>query len=338
MMSNKPRIICPDCDPSDGVGEGVSRREFVRKVSGIALAGGLLPLAGSPRRAVAAPSPSDAAETAVKRFYDSLKDEQRKEICFPFDHPLRTRINANWPITKPKIDDYTKEQQAFLDEIFRNVVSPDGYERFQKQMDDDSGGFSEYHVAVFGTPGSGQFEWEMTGRHLTIRADGDSAANTAFGGPIVYGHGEGDSKKGLPGNVFYYQTKKANEVFSALDGKQREKALLAKAPKEDAVQIQGSSGSFPGIAVGELSRDQKELVESVMKVILAPYREDDVNEAISILKDGGGLDQLHMAFYQSNDIGDDHERDIWRLEGPTFVSHFRGAPHVHAYLNVGKKS
>ena len=178
----------------------------------------------------------------------------------------------------------------------------------------------------------------MTGRHMTLRADGDSVDNVAFGGPIVYGHGEGDSKKGLPGNVFYYQTKKANEVFSALDGKQRDSALLPKAPKEDAVLLQGSSGTFPGIAVGELSRDQKDLVESVMKVILAPYREDDVNEAVAILKDGGGLDGLHMAFYKSNDIGEDHEWDIWRLEGPTFVWHFRGAPHVHAYINIGKKS
>jgi len=299
-MFDKPRINCPDC--------------------------------------VAAPSPTCPAETAVKRFYDSLKDDQRKEICFPFDHPLRSKINANWAITKPTISDYTKEQQAILDEIFKGVVSPEGYERFQKQMDDDSGGFGEYHVAVFGTPGSGQFEWEMTGRHVTIRADGDSVANVAFGGPIVYGHGEGDSKKGLPGNVFYYQTRKANEVFSALDGKQREKALLTKAPREDAVQLQGSSGSFPGIAIGELSRDQKELVESVMKVILSPYREDDVDEAVALLKDGGGLDALHMAFFETNDIANDQEWDIWRLEGPTFVWHFRGAPHVHTYVNIGKKA
>ena len=205
-------------------------------------------------------------------------------------------------------------------------------------MEDDAGGFGEYHVAVFGTPGSGQFEWEMTGRHMTIRADGDSVENVAFGGPIVYGHGEGDSKKGLPGNVFYYQTKKANEVFSALDGKQRDSALLPKAPKEDAVLLQGSSGTFPGIAVGELSRDQKDLVESVMKVILAPYREDDVKEAVAILKDGGGLDGLHMSFYKSNDIGDDQEWDIWRLEGPTFVWHFRGAaprPLLRQYRQEG---
>ena len=74
-----------------------------------------------------------------------------------------------------------------------------------------------------------------------------------------------------------------------------------------------------------------------MRVILAPYREADVDEAMEVMKAGGGLDKLHMAFYQSGDLGDDHEWDIWRLEGPTFVWHFRGAPHVHAYVNVAKK-
>jgi len=332
-MSDEARNDCPDCN------EGLNRREFVRKVTGIAVAGSLLPMATAPRRAVAAPTAKSTAETAVKRFYDTLTDTQRKEICFPFDHPLRTRINANWAITKLKIgDDYTKDQQKIIDEIFRGVTSPEGYDRFQKQMEDDSGGFEDYHVAVFGTPGTGQFEWELTGRHVTIRADGDSVQGAAFGGPIVYGHGEGDSKKGLPGNVFYYQTQKANEVFKALDGNQRQVALLPKAPKEDAVLLQGASGHFSGLKVGDMSTDQKELVESVIKVILAPYREEDVNEAVALLKDGGGLDGLHMAFYQDHDIGDDHEWDIWRLEGPTFVWHFRGSPHVHTYVNIAKKA
>ena len=331
-MSEETRSDCPDCS------DGLSRRDFARQVAGVAAAGALLPLFGSPRRAIANPSPKSAAETAVKRFYDTLSADRRKEICFDFDHPLRKRINANWPITKPKVEDYTKEQQALLVEIFKGVTSPEGYDRFQKQMEDDAGGFDQYHVAIFGTPGTGQFEWEMTGRHLTIRADGDSLANTAFGGPIVYGHGAGDSQKGLPGNVFYYQTVKANEVFNALDGTQRKAALLSKAPNESAVEIQGENGTFPGLAVGKLSSDQKDLVESVIKVILAPYREDDVQEALSLLKAGGGLDTLHLAFYESNDIGKDQVWDIWRLEGPDFVWHFRGAPHVHTYVNIAKKS
>jgi hypothetical protein len=332
-MTDESRNTCPDCDDS------LSRRAFVRTVTGAAVAGSLLPLAAAPRGAGAAPSPKSTAETAAKRFFDSLSADQRKVICFPFDHPLRRKINANWAITEFKIgDDFTKDQQAILDEIFRGVTSPEGYERFRKQMEEDYGGFDEYHVAVFGTPGSGQFEWEMTGRHMTIRADGDSVAGAAFGGPIIYGHGTGDSQKGLPGNVFYYQTQKANEVFQALDGKQRQAALLPKAPRENAVELQGSSGKFPGLAVGELARDQKELVEKVIKVILSPYREEDVDEAVALLKQGGGLDGLHMAFYETDDVGKDHEWDIWRLEGPTFVWHFRGAPHVHTYVNIGKSS
>lgn len=330
-MNSDKRVICPDCD------ETWTRRNFVKAVGGAALAAGAIPLAGSARSAFAAPKPTSGAETAAKRLYDSLTEEQRKAICFPFDHELRSRINANWAITKPKIAElFTNEQQATIDEIFRGVTSPDGYERFLKQMDDDAGGLNQYHVALFGTPDSGKFEFEMTGRHMTIRADGDSVENVAFGGPIIYGHGAGDGDAGLPGNVFYYQTKKANEVFAALDGKQREKALLPKAPPESQVPVQGAGAAFPGIAVGELSSDQKQLVEDVMKVLLAPYRQEDVDEAIAILKADGGFEKLHAAFYQSGDLGGDKEWDIWRLEGPGFVWHFRGSPHVHAYVNIAR--
>lgn len=327
-MKNDKRTLCPDCDTD------FSRRHFVKAVGAAAIATGVAPLLP---RALAAPTATSAAETAAKRLYDSLTDAQHKEICFDFDHALRGKINANWAITKPTISEFfSKDQQAAIDEIFRGVTSPDGYERFLKQMDSDAGGFGEYHVALFGSPGSGKFEFEMTGRHLTIRADGDSVENVAFGGPIVYGHGEGDSEPGLPGNVFYYQTKKANEVFAALDGKQREKALLPKAPREDQVPVQGPQAAFPGIAVGELSKDQQDLVEQVIKVILAPYRTEDVEEALAILKAEGGLGKLHAAFYQAGDIGGDQEWDIWRLEGPGFVWHFRGAPHVHAYVNIAR--
>ncbi|MCA9070215.1 MAG: hypothetical protein KDA84_14880, partial [Planctomycetaceae bacterium] len=115
--------------------------------------------------------------------------------------------------------------------------------------------------------------------------------------------------------------------------------LLDKKPKSEAgVLLQGDKGRFKGITVGELSSDQQELVESVIKVILAPYREADVEEATQFLKAGGGLKQLNMAFYQDGDLNSDQEWDVWRIEGPTFVSYFRGAPHVHAYLNVGRKA
>ena len=59
-------------------------------------------------------------------------------------------------------------------------------------MEEDDGGLDYYSVAVFGNPEEGKFEFELTGRHLTIRADGNSVDKAAFGGPIVYGHGDED--------------------------------------------------------------------------------------------------------------------------------------------------
>ena len=87
-------------------------------------------------------------------------------------------------------------------------------------MDDDDGGLDAYSVAVFGNPAAGDFQWLLTGRHLTLRADGDSSPKAAFGGGMVYGHGEESSAQE---NIFYYQTKKVNEVFSALDKEQASK-------------------------------------------------------------------------------------------------------------------
>jgi hypothetical protein len=168
---------CPDCEPqSQAQSEhGLSRRDFVRTVGGTALAATVLPGLLS-RSAAAAPKRTSTAETSVKAFYDSLSESQRKEICLPFDHAKRTMINANWHVTKPVIesDFYTTDQQKLIDTIFRGVTSEDGYDRFQKQMLEDHGGMGQYAVAVFGEPGTDQFEWMMTGRHLTIRADGNT--------------------------------------------------------------------------------------------------------------------------------------------------------------------
>lgn len=325
-MQSSRKTSCSDCETS------LSRRDFVQVLGGAALAASAVP-----RFAFAAPKSDSPAETAVGKLYETLNDKQKKEICFPFDHQRRSTINANWHVTKPGIGTkfYSKDQQALIHEIVKGVSSEDGYELFLKQMEADNGGIGNYSIGIFGEPGSGDFQCMLTGRHLTLRADGDSVKNAAFGGPLVYGHGQSNPKK----NLFYNQTKKANEVFKALDEEQRKAALLAKKPRSEAgVLLQGDKGRFKGISVAELSADQQELVESVIKVILAPYREADVEEATQFLKTGGGLKGLNMAFYQEGDLNNDQEWDIWRVEGPTFVSYFRGAPHVHAFLNVGRKA
>jgi len=326
-MSHLNRPTCSDCE------NGFTRRRFLQTTGNVALAGVagslLIPQAG----VFAAPTKASTAETAVGRFYQSLSEQQRGTICFPFTDPQRQNISANWHVTKPTIGDdfYTADQRSLISEIVKGVTSEDGYERLLKQMEADDGGINFYSVAVFGEPGKGPFEWEITGRHLTLRADGDSVDKAAFGGPIVYGHGEEDPAE----NLFHYQTKSTDEVFRSLSAEQSKLALIEQAPKESVVPIQGPNGAFPGIPVGKLSGDQRKLVSDTLTILLAPYRKEDVDEAMQILKDSGGVESLHMAFYRQGDLKDDRVWDIWRIEGPSFVWHFRGAPHVHAYINIG---
>lgn len=305
----------------------LDRRQFL-KAAGVATAAGF-----APRFAWAAPSRKSDAETHVLKLYQSLSDEQKKTLVFPFEHELRQKISANWHITRPIIREafYTDDQRQIITDIVKGVTSPDGFERILKQTEFDDGGLGGYSLAIFGNPGEGPFEFELTGRHLTLRADGDSVDQAAFGGPIIYGHGEEDPKQ----NLFHYQTKQVNEVFKALDAKQAEAALLPQQPKENAVELQGPGKTYPGIAYKALSADQQKLVEQTLKVLLAPYRTEDADEVLAILKATGGFEQLHLAFYQDGDLENDRLWDVWRVEGPSLVWHFRGAPHVHAYINVG---
>lgn len=312
-----------------------SRRSFVKKASGAAA---LAAFGSSSLQAglFSGPTPNSAAETAVTEFYNTLNEQQKAKICFGFNHKLRNRINANWNITDPEIgsDFYSDRQRTLIDQVVKGLTSEEGYSTLKHQMDDDAGGIEQYSVAIFGKPGEGDFEFELTGRHLTMRADGNSVDRAAFGGPIVYGHGIEEPKD----NLFYSQTLATNKVFAALDSDQAKKALInTNAPRETAVQIQGPKGRFPGIAVADLKADQQEVVKATLRHLLAPFREEDRDEVMDIVK-SDGLEKLHMAFYSRGDLGSDRVWDIWRVEGPSFVWHFRGAPHVHAYINIAHKT
>ncbi|MBK7928510.1 MAG: hypothetical protein IPJ98_13780 [Bryobacterales bacterium] len=138
-------------------------------------------------------------------------------------------------------------------------------------------------------------------------------------------------------NVYWYQARRANEVFAALDGKQRELALVKRAPRAEAqnktVQIKPQA-ERAGIPVSEMSKDQRGLVEKVLADLLLPYRQRDADEAMKLVKARGGVEGLHMSFYKNLDVGNDGVWDVWQLEGPGMVWYFRGYPHVHTWVNV----
>jgi hypothetical protein len=335
-MSTNHRV-CPDCESNSDV----NRREFLKTAGAAAVAVGASPLVA--RAAVSIPTGS-TPESVTKLLYESLKDEQKKEICFAWDYTedkrglLRTRISNNWNITKPTIasDFYDSDQQAMIRHIFESIIQPDWHKRIYKQLEDDAQGYGEQQsIAMFGKPGE-KFEMVMTGRHMTLRCDGNSSEHVAFGGPIFYGHAASgfNEKPNHPGNVFWHQALAANKVYEMLDEKQRTRALIEKAPRDEDVSFRGTGGQFPGIPVADMSSDQKTLVQDVLAKLIEPYRQSDRDEALNCLKSQGGLDKCSLAFYREGDIGNDQVWDNWRLEGPSFVWYYRGAPHVHVWVNV----
>jgi hypothetical protein len=170
---------------------------------------------------------------------------------------------------------------------------------------------------------------------MTLRCDGDAAEHVAFAGPIFYGHDTGafNEPADHEGNVFWSQAVAANKLAAMLDGKQREAALVATSPAENAVGFRGDA-RIDGLAVSELSSDQRGELERVLGVLLEPFRDTDRAEARTCLAAQGGLDRCRLAFYRDADIGNDGVWDNWRLEGPSFVWYYRGAPHVHVWVNI----
>lgn len=293
----------------------------------------------------AAESAAPTAETLASRLHASLSPDQRSKVCVPWDyvHPkfglLRTRVGNNWNATAPSVkgEFFSKEQQQLVREIFERLIDPDWHARFDKQLEDDTGGFGHgQSIALIGEPGSGTFQFLLTGRHMTLRCDGDSADHVAFGGPIFYGHdtGGGTEDKDHTGNVFWPQAVAANGVYSMLDGRQRKLAMVAKTPPENAIAFRRGGQTASGIPMSELSADQRAELERVLGVLLEPYRTVDCDEVRGCLTAQGGLDRCRLAFYQDDDLGDDGVWDNWRLEGPAFVWHFRGSPHVHVWVNI----
>lgn len=348
-MFDHPKLFCPDC------GEAVEatnqsrhplhempRREFLQKAGKAAAAVAVTPLLNIASPLVARET-GETAETMVKRLRDTLSEAQAKAVLLPWHDPRRLRVENNWRVVPQRLGEfYSREQQAIIQEILKGVTSEEGHEKILRAMQDDMGGLGNYSACLF-SAGDEKLAFMLTGRHQTIRADGGAEKNAMFGGPIFYGHAVTfNERPDHPGNVWWHQARLASKVFYALDGKQQKLALVLRDSPADnpaTIRLQGENGKFAGIPVSELSRDQKALVEEVIRSLLAPYRQSDVERVMAAVRANGGLDKLHLSFYQDGDLPDkDGIWDRWKLEGPCFVWYFRGSPHVHTWINVAQRT
>jgi hypothetical protein len=324
-------------------GSDHSRRDFIAK-SAAAVTAVVSSAALKDTLADSSPQTEDVSAGLVRQLHATLTPMQQAKMCFDWNHKtnehgiLRTHLRANWQINPHAVfsDFYNNDQQELIEAIFWSLYNPEWKTKIQKQLRDDSDGFGKGHsIALFGNPQDGPFELVLTGRHLTIRCDGNSTPNVAFGGPMFYGHAANgfDEAPDHPGNIYWSQAVKANQVFGTLDGRQRKMALITNSPAEEDIHFRDGT-ELPGLPVSEMSKDQQDHLQGVLRLLLEPYRKTDRTEALQCLQAQGGLEECSLSFYESDDVGEDGIWDTWRLEGPSFVWHYRGDPHVHVWTNV----
>jgi len=342
-MSEPIRPNCPECTDPTERSSGFDRRDFFRVLgSGAALAAA----SSIAPRLLAEPAPAQKAakpaEALIQELHSTLSESQKAQVVLPFNHgpksglPTRMGMYNSAVMGKEIGKIYTKPQTELIERIVKATVSgDDGYRQISRGGTwDASKSFDRCGALIFGDPTDGKkYAWLFTGHHLTIRADGNFKDGVAWGGPMYYGHSPNGYSNG---NVFYYQTKKVLEVFDVLDEKQRAKAIVVGSPGEqaDSVKFRKAGQPNPGIALADLSSDQKGLVEEVMRTILSPYRKEDADEVMSIVKASGGMDKVHLAFYRDKGAKEEDRWHFWRLEGPGFVWNYRVLPHVHCYVNI----
>jgi hypothetical protein len=312
----------------------MNRRNALKIGAGIAagslgLCGGYQLLPPSPSREL------DRVDALARQLHASLDAEQRGDAWVPYDHPLRQYHNRGvFGGGRDIFFGFSRHQRQILTDLLYAGLSAEGRTRVPEEFFTQWTGVHAMRVLVCGDPTAGPYQIVLTGAHLNLRLGGSSREGAAFGGPQVYGDQRGNDQAGLPGNVYRDQFLLAHRILRNLDSSSRERAVLAEAPVQTGVELQGRQGHFPGIAVSDLAPGEQALAAQLVDRILATYPPDDVAYAKACLHANGGVEGLFLSYYEHGEDGAIAEGQVFRLEGPAAVLYFRGYPHVHAFVNV----
>ena len=285
-----------------------------------------------------------AKDSLPTQFYKSLSEEQRAKIVLPRDHAQRGFVSNWWYICPDQRLNtfYTKDQQDLVRQIFESLHHPDYREKMNWQVQKDLMGNIKNtpSVGFFGTPADADFEFIYTGHHVTRRCHAHTDQGLGFGGrPIFYGNFAKAFKesKDHEGNPFWYQGLVFNEFVHALDGKQQEKILVGREPRDENPDqvIKKSKTDLPGLCGADLSKDQQAKLLETMRRMLVCFRPDDVAATMKTIEDKKLVERVFVSCYGGKyDIGADKVWDTWQIESPEFVWYFRGYPHIHGYFHL----
>jgi hypothetical protein len=165
-------------------------------------------------------------------------------------------------------------------------------------------GVHSMRVLLCGNPAAPPYQMVLTGNHINLRLGGRSSEGAAFGGPQVYGDQRGNERPGLPGNLYRDQYLLAQRIFQNLEPAAKRIALLESEPVQTGIELQGPSGTFPGVSVSSLDAENQAFTRELVDDIFATYPADDVAYARECLRANGGIENLFLSYYQRGSDGD----------------------------------
>ncbi len=335
--------------PSRSLEPALTRRALL---VGIGAGAGLLAARGLGAPALYARNESSiGTDAAIRRLAVSLTPRQRELIVFPYDHPTRQIANTISVIARPHLGTLlSPTQRAGVEDLYLSLLSPRGRAAFAGTVAVE-GRLDGCVLALYGEPEAGRAQAVLMGGHLMLRGGGDPADSAAFGGGIAYGHQTGNGRWRVPGNSFAFHGDAANRVYARLSPAERARAVLPTPPHELVLQVRGAGGAFPGARVGDLSESAQDEFGRLLATVLASYPDAEQTRARDAIDANGGPAALHLSYFASHGFYEDMTSfasldeagrarrgdpywQVWRLEGPGAIVHFKGHPHVHAYVQV----
>lgn len=299
----------------------------------------------------AADAPAEFGAT-LRALGASLTPFQRERIVFPSDHPSRQINNTIAVVKGPHLGTLlSPSQRALAADLYASTLSARGREAFAGTIAVE-GRLDGCVLAIYGEPTGGDAHAVISGGHLLVRGGGRDA-NAPLGGGVAYGHQLGNERWRVPGNSFAYHGDAFNRFFAALAPHEREAAILPAPPHELLLQAQGAGGRFPGVAIGSLGGAAQDEAQRLVETLFSCYPEPQRRAALDCVASHGGVGALHAATFANRGFYADMQRwdaldaaeharrgdpywQVWRLEGPGLVVHFKGYPHVHAYIEVAR--
>lgn len=276
---------------------------------------------------------------AVREFLAALRPQSRELASFPFDDGARLdwhfvpRARKGLPLGA-----MSDEERRAAHALLRTMLTPRGYgralgvielESVLRELEENPGRDpGRYFFSVFGD-GAGETPWSMRleGHHLALNFTGagiDGVATT----PLFLGANPAEVRSGPRAGfkLLAPHEERARALVKSLTAAQRTRAVISTTAPSDVLFGPGTSAApkpEEGIAITELTREQRELVAALFVEI-----EGDV--AVTMAEGAAARDEARFVWAGGLEPGQGH---YWRLSGPGFVFEYDntqdGANHIH---------